>query len=445
MRFYQQEIKEIFRLALPVSIGQVGHILMGITDSLMVGRVGAESLAASSLVNGLVWNIIVFGVGLTIAITPITAIEIGKGKKAECGVILRQSLIVNTLFAILLAFIVYWAALLLPFLKQEPGVTTAAFSYAQIIAYSIIPFMIFQTYRQFIEGLSFMKPAMYVALAANIVNVFVNWLLIFGNWGFPAMGLDGAGYATFFSRLFMAAALIIYVLNAQSLKPYDPGLRFKRLDISIMKEVIKVGIPTGFQYFFEIGAFAVSAIMIGWLGAIQLAAHQIALSLAAFSFMVVLGISSAASVRVGNAYGAGNAEDIKKAGYSSIFMAVIVMSFFGLFFVTLRNYLPHLFIQEPEVVSITSGLIVIAAFFQISDGVQAVGLGALRGFKDVKVPTMVTLIAYWFITLPIGYFLGFKMGYGVNGVWYGFLIGLTAAALMHLFRFRYQTKRSAHR
>jgi len=440
MHSYKQHFKETIKLALPVSIGQLGHIMLGVTDSIMVGRVGADQLAASSLVNGLVWLVVVFGFGLTLALTPLTAIERGKGRQSECGVILRQGLIVNVLFAILLVIVLYFLSDLIRFLNQPEEVADLAVSYGKIVAFSIFPFMIFGAYRQFIEGLSFMKPAMYVLLITNAINVFANWIFIYGNLGSPAYGLDGAGYATVVSRTFMALVLITYVLKAKVLKPFDPSFRFKRIDFKVMKEIIRIGIPRGFQHCFEGGAFAFCAIMIGWLGSRELAAHQIALSLASITFMLITGLSSATTVRIGFAFGQQDMPRIRKAGFSSLTLTILVMTIFALSFIALRNYLPLIFINDPHVVSITATLLIIAAIFQISDGSQAVGLGMLRGIKDVKIPTFYTLIAYWIIGLPVGYLLGFHFDYGVNGIWFGFVAGLTTAALLLIQRFNKQTR-----
>lgn len=440
MHSYKQHVKETIKLALPISIGQLGHIMLGVTDSIMVGHVGAAQLAASSLVNGMVWLVVMIGFGLTLALTPLTAIERGKGRETECGVILRQGLIVNVLFAIIMVVILYFFFGLIAYLNQPQDVTRLAISYGRIISFSIFPFMIFGVYRQFIEGLSFMKPAMYVVLLSNLVNIFANWVFIYGNLGSPAYGLDGAGYATFISRTFMALVLLVYVLKAKILKPFNPGFHFKRIDFKVMKEIIRIGIPMGFQHFFEVGAFAFSAVMIGWMGSRELAAHQIALSLASVTFMLITGISSATTVRIGFTFGQKDIRSIRKAGFSSLFLTMIVMSVFALGFIVFRNYLPLIFMNEPDVLSITASLLIIAALFQISDGFQAVGTGMLRGIKDVKIPTFYSLLAYWIIGLPVGYLLGFTFGYGVSGIWIGFLVGLTTAAVLLIQRFNRQTR-----
>jgi len=440
MSIFRQQLTETLRLALPVSIGMLGHIMLGLADSLMVGRVGPDELAASSLVNGLVWLVVVFGLGLSMAISPLVAIERGKDETAACGVILRHAFWLNGAAGILLGITVFWLAQLIPLLNQSPDVARLAVSYARIIAWSILPFILFQTFRQYIEGLSLMKPAMYVVLLANAVNVIGNYAFIYGHWGIPAYGLDGAGYSTIISRMFMAAVLMLYVLRAKSLKPFNPGLRIRRFKPEVIKELVRIGVPSGFQHFFEIGAFSISAVMIGWLGSLQLAAHQIALSMASVSFMIILGVSVASTVRVGTALGRGDMVQVRRAGFTGLGVALSFMALSGLVFVLFRRQLPYLFVDDPQVAQIAATLLIVAAMFQLSDGAQAVGLGILRGIKDVKIPTVITFVAYWVIGLPVGYWLAFPLGYGVTGVWLGFLAGLSTAGIVFIIRFYRLTK-----
>ncbi len=439
MYTYRKHLKATVRLAYPVSIAQLSHVMMGVVDSLMVGRVGAEALAASSLVNGLVFLIIVFGLGMTLAITPLVAIALGKENYEKCGIILRQALLVNSVFAIVLLVLVFFASDLIHLLNQPPLVAVKAVSYAKIIAFSIIPFVLFQSYRQFIEGLGHTKPAMYVTLAANLVNVLCNYIFIFGHWGAPAYGLDGAGYSTFISRTFMAVVLMLYVIRNERYQPFDPSFKFRNINFPVIKQLLQLGIPSGFQHFFEVGAFSFSAVMIGWLGSKPLAAHQIALSMASVSFMIILGISAAATIRVGNAFGKDDIMEVRRSGFTATTFAATVMALFGIVFVLLRNWLPALFIDEAEVISIAGSLLIVAAFFQISDGAQAVGLGILRGITDVKIPMMMTFVAYWVIGLPVGYLVAFKLKLGVVGVWMGLFAGLSAAAVFLNVRFHLKT------
>ncbi len=440
MTSYKVHLEETIKLAIPVVIGQLGHIMLGLTDSIMVGQVGAVPLAAASLVNSVVYLILVFGFGMTLAITPLVSIARGRGQKDQCGVILRQSLLLNTVVTFALFSGLLLMGDMIKYLNQEDAVTVQATSYAKIIAFSIIPFMIFQVYRQFIEGLAFTKPAMYITLAANLVNVFGNWVFIYGNLGMPAYGLDGAGYSTLITRSFMAAIMMIYVSKAKRYQEYDPSFRFRNINWPVIKQLARVGVPTGFQNFFEIGAFSFSAIMIGWFGSNQLAAHQIAISLASVSFMIILGISSAGTIRVGHAYGRKDIGDVRRSGFLTAVFTSSIMACFGVLFIIFRDQLPHIFSEDPAVIQIASSLIIVAALFQISDGAQAAGLGILRGITDVRIPMFITFIAYWVIALPIGCFLGFTLKMEVVGIWVGLLAGLSAAAVMLNLRFGIKTK-----
>ena len=285
-----------------------------------------------------------------------------------------------------------------------------------------------------------MKPAMVISILANIINAFANWVLIFGELGFPKLGLAGAAWATLASRTFMAIVIMFYVMRNDKFKQYDVTFHFRGLNIPVIKKILGLGLPSGFQYFFEVGAFSFAVIMIGWIGTNELAAHQIAINLASISFMGVLGISQAASIRVGNAMGEQSVSKIRKAGFTAIVLGAAIMSLAGLTFVLLNKFLPSLYIDDEAVISIASRLIIIAAIFQLSDGIQAVGIGVLRGLTDVKGPTIITFIAYWIISLPIAYLLAFNFNLGVDGVWIGLLIGLTVSAFLLTLRFNYKSK-----
>jgi MATE family multidrug resistance protein len=440
MQSVKTHIKNTFILAFPVIIGQLGFIMMGVVDSLMVGKLGAAPLAAASLGNHLLIVVFVIGIGTSMAVTPLVAISVGAKKYEECGVYFRQSLLVNLVLAVVLMIGVIIGAELIVFFDQPAAVAIQATSYTRILGFTAIPMMLFQTYKQFIEGLSVMRPAMVITLIANLVNAFTNWVLIYGNLGFPALGLDGAGWATFASRVFMAIALLAFVMRNKFFKQYDVSFHFKSINFTVIKRILSIGLPSGFQYFFEVGAFSTAVIMVGWLGTTQLAAHQIAINLASISFMAVLGISAAGSIRVGNAVGKQDTSETRKAGFTAIISGAIIMAFSGIVFIIFRNYLPTLYVDDNSVITIASSLLIIAALFQLSDGTQAVGIGILRGLTDVKIPTAITFIAYWLVGLPVGYLLGFTLELGVQGVWYGLLFGLTTSGILLTLRFNAKSK-----
>ncbi|WDP90427.1 MAG: MATE family efflux transporter [Desulfobacter sp.] len=437
---YTRHIKDTLVLSLPMIVGQIGQLTMSVADNAMVGRVGADALAAAALGNGLFTLIMVTGIGISMAITPLVSMAKGAGRDRECGTILRQGLMVNMATGILLCLATFIAARFIPFLNQPEAIVGPAMVYMEVLGLSMLPLMLFQSFRQFAEGISVLKPAMVITLAANLVNIFVNWVFIFGNLGAPALGLTGAGIATFSSRAFMAICLMAVLLNAPALKRYDPGRYSGKLDTALIKRLLAIGIPGACQYFFEVSAFTASSVIVGWMGVRELAAHQIALNLASISFMCAMGISAAGTIRVSNALGRNDGPNVRSAGFSAVFLCMGFMALAGLAFVLFRDTLPGFYVSDPEVIRITALLLVIVAFFQISDGTQAVGIGILRGLTDMKIPTALTLAAYWLIGLPSGYALAFHWGLSIYGIWYGLLISLTASALLMMLRFHIKTR-----
>ena len=434
------DFKETARLSLPIIVGQIGQLTMSLADNLMVGRVGTDALAAAAIGNALFMLVMVTGLGITLAVTPLTAQAFGAGHHRECGVVMRQGLIVNMASGVILLAVTWGLSLCLPLMNQPLAVVGPARIYTQVLGLSLLPMMLFQTFRQFAEGVSFLKPAMIITLLANLVNVFVNWVFIFGNLGMPAMGLTGAGIATFSSRLFMAAGMMAVVMTAPSLKKFDPSLRYRKIDTALIKRLLKIGIPGAGQYFFEVSAFAGSSVMVGWMGATPLAAHQIALNLASISFMGALGISAAGTIRVGQAMGKNALASARTAGFTAVLLCAGFMATAGIIFVVFRDFLPALYIADTEVIKITATLLVFVAIFQISDGTQAVGLGILRGIPDMKIPTLITLAAYWLVGMPLGYFLAFGLNLGIYGIWLGLLTSLTVSATLMIIRFHSQTR-----
>lgn len=439
---YRNHFKNTAALAYPVAVGQLGHVMMGVVDSLFVGKLGAVPLAAASIANSLFFLIFVIGLGVTFAISPLVAIASSGNKPNECGLILRNGIVINLAVAFLLIAVIFTGSWFLKYLNQPEDVARMAAVYMRIIGLSILPMMIFQTFRQFIEGLSIMRPAMIINIVANIVNALGNWALVFGKLGLPELGFEGSAIATLTTRCFMAAVMALYVLRSERFKKFSLSFSFRKLDSHISKKLLGIGFSSGFQYFFEVGAFSSAAVMIGWIGTMQLAAHQIALNLASIPYMAATGISAAAAIRVGNAVGRGDTNEIRRAGFSAFILTALFEIISGIIFVLFRDFLPSLYINNFQVISIASSLLIIAAFFQISDGVQAVALGALRGITDVRIPTFITFLSYWILGLPVGYLLAFSLGFGVRGVWFGFIVGLTASALLLTLRFHFGSRRN---
>ena len=432
----KSELSRTLKLAWPIVIGQLSHIALGVIDSVMVGDLGADHLAAVSVSVGLFSILMVFGIGVSFAISPLTAIANGEGDHYKAEAILKNSFYMALALGSALALLMILLAPVLHLLNQPEAVTKLSIPYLRILGLSMLPVMIYQAFRQFSEGLEIMYPALVIGLLMIPINVLGNWLLIFGNWGFPAMGLDGAGWATTITRFLAAAAMMSFVLYNRRFQVYEPlKLGLYSLQKTVMTRILKLGIPGGVQYIFETSAFAFAAIMIGWLGSKPLAAHQIAINLASISFMVAIGLSSASAIRIGHAQGKNDFVLARKIGKDSFWLSGGFMGLCGLVFILGRFYFPSLYINDPEVINLAAKLLLIAAAFQIVDGIQAVGVGLLRGMEDVKRPTLYVMIAYWVIALPLGGLLAFQLNFGVMGVWVALALGLMASAIMLSYRF----------
>lgn len=424
-------------------LSQLGHILVGVIDSIMVGRLGPEPLAASAFANSVFHVFLMFGIGISFGITPLVAQADGQTDQSTITRVLRHGIILCLVTGLVLFGLLTATTGLLPYLGQTASVLDLGTPYYLIIASSIIPLMVFQNFKQFTEGLSITKQVMFITIASNLINVLLNYLLIFGKLGFPELGLNGAGWATLVSRIFMAIALWWFVRKGHLFKAYREGFKLLKVKSEFFKPMLKLGVPTATQFLFEVGAFSVAAVMMGWIGDTELAAHQIAISLVALSYMMATGISAAATVRVGNHIGKSDGVNLKKTGYANFILAIIFMAGCSALYISLNSFLPTLYIEDTEVVSIAGSLIIVAGLFQLSDGVQVVGLGNLRGMSDVKVPTLITFVAYWGLAIPISYVFGFVLDYGPEGIWYGLLTGLTIAAIFLFFRFRALSGRQA--
>lgn len=438
---YLKNYKATFYLAFPVVLSQLGHIMVGVVDTAMVGMIGTIPQAAVALSNSLYTLVLVFGLGVSYGITPLVAAADSSKDVTQNADLLRHGIVINTILGILLFVLLFAISPILNLFDQKQEVVDLAIPFLNVMMLGMIPLCIFSGFKQFTEGLSFTKIAMIITIGSNLLNILLNYLLIFGHWGFPEMGLMGSCWASFIARVIMAIAMFTYVYYNKHFKQYWVGFTFKNLSKDLTRKILAIGVPSGLQWVFEVGAFAFAVIMIGWISPNAQAAHQVALSIAATTYMMASGLSAAASVRVGNQAGLKNKEGVRIAGFSAFIMVLLFMGVCALCFILFRNQLPVLFNKDPEVIGIASSLLIIAAFFQLSDGTQVVGLGALRGVKDVKLPTIITLIAYWVLGLPMSYIFAFKMNLGVNGVWYGLSVGLLIAAIALFFRFNYVSKR----
>lgn len=429
---YQRNIK----LAGPVMIGSLGHIMVGVADSLMVGKMlGPIPLAAVSLANSIFHIPLVFAVGIAFGLTPLIANADGEGNIGKISRLWKNGLVINMTFGVLVMLLLLASGPLFGHLGQDPEVVEYALPYFFIITTGIVPMMMFLNLKQFAEGLSDTATATRVSLIANFINIVLNYLLIKGVWIFPELGLLGAGYATVISRWLMYIGLYAYIKNKAKFKKYWKARKEEVFKWKTMKDILNIGLPTGLQYIFEVGAFAISAVMAGSIGAFPQAAHQIAISLASISYMAAGGLSAAASIRVGNQLGQRDYVQLKLAATTLFKMVLIFMAISGGLFLLTRNILPTFFTDEVEVIAVASQLLIITTLFQLSDGAQVLAQGALRGLSDVKMPTIITFIAYWIIALPASYMLAFWLDWGVVGIWIGLAAGLTFSGALLTKRF----------
>lgn len=438
---FKEHFRKNFQLAYPVMLGHLGHVMVGVADSMMVGQLGSAPLAAASLANGIFVVLLTFSIGFSSAITPLTALADGENDLGKAAGFFNHGFILNATLGIVFSLLFVVGAPLLKLLNQPEEVVALALPYFKVISLSLIPFMFFQTAKQFIEGLSQTRQAMYIIVFSNLLNILLNYLLIFGKLGFPAMGLMGAGIATIISRIVMAVIMNLYLVKSRQYRQYLQNFSLNVISGTVLKQITNIGLPTGFQYIFEVGAFSMAVVFMGWLGETEQAAHQIAINLASISYMLAAGIAAAATIRVGNQLGRRDKATLRAAGFTSYFMSVALMAISALLFITTRYFLAGLYIDEQAVIDLAAQLLIIAAFFQLSDGIQVVGLGALRGMADVKVPTIITLVAYWVLGLPVGYLLAFVFDWGPHGIWIGLLTGLTTAAILLSIRFHYVSSR----
>lgn len=442
LKRYSPHFRETWRLSLPVAIAQIGSILMGLIDNLMIGGLGYVHLSAATLATGLFIIPTIIGIGVAAAIAPLVAEADAAGDAAETGRFLKQGLWVGLGVGVILTVLVFVSAEGMYFLGQPEQEIALAHSFTQLLGLGVIPMMVFLVFKQFSDGLSFTRPAMYITLAGLVCNVCVNWLLIHGNWGFPRLELNGAGIGTLTARILMMALVLVYVFRNERFKKYNLTTGWSRPQAKVIRQILQLGIPSGMQHLFEVGAFAGAAVLIGLMAdaSASRAAHQIAMQLASLTFMVCTGISAGSAIRVGQSLGRRDYVYMRDAGYAGLMLGAAFMSFAAVCFIAGRHYLPTLFVSEPRVLALAAQLLVIGAFFQMFDGVQAVCVGILRGIQDVKIPTLITFIAYWIIALPGGYLLAFPLGMNVIGIWYGFVASLIFAAVMLTLRFRHLTQ-----
>ena len=439
-----KELSKTLKIAVPLIISNISQMALGLIDSAMIGPIDYRQLAASSLVINVLAIPMVLGAGMMMAISPLVAMANGRQDIYGASKILFNGFFMSLVTGCLLVTIVLCTSGLLWHLGQEDIVVTYALPYYKVMACSFIPMLIFYAAKQFSDGLEITKTAMILSLSSLPLNAFLNWIFIYGHWGAPRLELFGTGIATLITRLIIAGILVTIIFRHKIYKPYL-AVRNQAWKVSskTIKDLLHIGIPSSLQYGMESAAFSVSGVMIGWLGATSQAAHQIALNMASTTFMASMGLSLAASIRVANAYGRKEVLLMNVIGKNTIITGLIFGLLCALVFILLQHQLPNIFTNNAGVAAISSTLLVYGAFFQISDATQAIGVGLLRGMRDVKIPTLLVAIAYWVIGIPLGYYLAFVTKMGASGIWIGFIAGLTMSSILLNSRFLKQSSRMA--
>ena len=453
----KEHLRRNIKLAFPVMITQMGQISVNIIDNIMVGGLGGKydniedevlgktALAAASLGNSLFFAVLVFAFGFSFALSPLIAAEDSKGDKKTAANYFSHSLVLNVTLSIGLFLLITFLKPLMYYMGQPADVVEKCIPYLTIMTFSMIPLMIFQTFRQLSEGLSLTIPVTIATVLSNVINITLNYGWIYGNWG--------AAWGTFVARLVMMIFLIIVLFNFKKTKSVLQEVQFKASNFqkAIFRKIAGIGIPTALTSFFEMSAFSLAAFVCGYtftnsiadqeLAKVNLAAHQIAINLASTTFMMCTGIGVAATVRIGNQLGLKDYKTLREAGWSCILMVLSFMILFGILFIIFRYQLPTIYLDNPEVINLAASLLIIASLFQMSDGVQLVLLGALRGMTDVKIPSILTFVSYWLIAIPIGVVLAIVFEMRAFGMWIGLGVGLTASAVFLMIRYNRQTKK----
>ena len=429
--FYKRNLK----VALPVMITQAGQVVVQLADNIMVGHVGTAELAGVSFANAIFLIGFITLIGFSQGLTPLVGESFAKGEHKKASHLLRNSLMLNLCTYSAIGLLLMAIGFFMPHMGQDPQVIPFAQPYYFITVASLIPTSFFFTSRFFAEGIGDTRHAMWITVTSNLLNIFLNWVLIFGHFGLPALGVMGAALATLIARIFCAVAFIRVIFHSGTFSSYAQMALKEKVDKQTLISIARLSLPIAFSSMLESTAFSFAAIMVGWMGKVELAAHQIANSLGQLSFMVACGIGAAATIRVSHQFGAGKPVETLMAGKASVHMGIFYMSSCALLFILLRNFLPYIYTSDPEVIAYASRLIVVLSLYQISDAVQLTSMASLRGLKDTKRPMMYAAMSYYGIAIPAAYLLGFVFGVGPEGVWYGLLLGLTVAAVLFYTRF----------
>ena len=447
---YTKEFRYNLSLSFPVILGLLGHTIVQLVDNIMVGQLGTTELAAVSLGNSFVFIAMSLGIGFSTALTPLVAKADGEKDRTMAQRVLSHGVVLCTILGVSLFLLVFSARKLMYHMGQPPEVVSLAFPYLKWVAASLIPLIIFQAYKQFTDGLSRTRPAMYATVFSNLVNITLNYLLIFGYGGFPAMGVEGAAIGTMIARSTAVVFILFYIQFHAMFEGYSLKIGWKNLRLGLFKKILSLGLPSALQMFFEVAFFTMAIWMSGILGKNAQAANQIALNLSAMTFMFAMGLGVVAMIRVGNQLGMKAYTDLRRIAISLFLLIGLFDVVFCAIYLNFNEYLPWIYLEYHgdntpadtlEVVAIAASLLLVSGFFQITDGLQAVILGALRGIQDVNIPTALTFISYMVVGLPVSYYLGLHTELKAMGIWIGLLTGLSCSALLLFLRFNQQTKK----
>lgn len=418
----------MFRLALPVVLAEMGWMTMGMVDTLMVGRISPEAIGAVGLGSSIFMGLSIFAMGLLLGLDTLVSQAFGAGRLDECHRWLVHGVVLAVALSVPITGVLLWIASALDGWGLDPGVLVLTEPYVAIVAWSLLPLLLYAAFRRYLQGMGIVRPVTIALVGANLVNVVVNWILIYGNLGAPALGVAGAAWATVLSRVAMAGFLLGAILY-QEREGAAGVFQGVRLQAACFRRLLALGLPAASQLTLEVGAFAAATALAGRLAPASLAAHQIAINYAALSFMVPLGISSAGAVRVGHAVGRRDPAGASRAGWTALLFAILFMSGAAAVFLTMPRLLLTAFTSDPGVLEVGVTLLFVAAVFQLFDGVQVVATGALRGLGETRLPMLWNLAGHWFIGLPLGYTLCFVVGIGVIGLWWGLSIGLIVCGI----------------
>ena len=434
--FYRRNLS----LAFPVMITQAGQMVVQFADNIMVGQLGTSQFAGVGFANALFAMGLVFCTCFTQGMIPFVGQNFGRGEHKKVSEYFTNGLVLDTIMCIAVMAIMFAVIPLMDHMGQDPKILVYAREYYPIMVWSLAPFVLFYVIRALTEGVGNTKYTMYITVICNILNIFLNWVLIFGHCGFEAMGVKGAAVATFISRAAMLAIGIVILLSGKLYKRYLGDIRLRALNMKQFKEVAKTSFPISFQGLIEVTTFSLAGIMAGWFGEIAMAAHQASQTIITFTFMVAQGVGVAATIRVSHQYGERRFADARKAGFAASHISIALMALSGIAFVVFNDTIPLIFTQDSEVLEIAANLLYVAAAFQLFDAVQLSALASLRALADVRWPLIMSLISYYAVGLPFAYIAGSHLGWGPVGVWLGLLAGLMLAAILYLYRFNKITK-----